>query len=58
MEGKKTREKYPKLYPEHLPKDGSPQDIHDQMVSIWAGRFTGKLKQRTPVFPDVRILRL
>lgn len=52
-EAGKTREKYQKLYPEYLPKDAEPEAVHDQMVSIWSGRFTGKLKQVKPVFPEV-----
>ncbi len=41
-----------KEYPEYLPKTDDEEAIFDQMVSIWAGRFTGKLKQGAPTFAD------
>lgn len=41
---RKTREWFVKDYPEYLPKTDDDEAVFDQMVSIWAGRFTGKLK--------------
>ena len=42
---RKTRERFMKDYPAYLPRTDHDEAIFDQMVSIWAGRFTGKLKQ-------------
>ena len=42
---RKTRERFMKEYPVYLPITDEDEAIFDQMVSIWAGRFTGKLKQ-------------
>ena len=47
---RKTRERYMKEYPEYLDKADGEEAVFDQMVSIWAGRFTGKLKQVVPDF--------
>lgn len=55
---RRTRERFMKEYPEYLPKEADDETVFDQMVSIWAGRFTGKLKQAVPAFanePEVAI---
>ena len=41
----KTRERFMKDYSAYLPTTADDEAVFDQMVSIWAGRFTGKLKQ-------------
>ena len=36
-------------YSEYLPRGlQDEQEIHDQMISIWAGRSTGRLKRTLP----------
>ena len=42
---RKTRERFMKEYPAYLAITDDDEAVFDQMVSIWAGRFTGKLKQ-------------
>ena len=49
----KTRERYMKEYPDYLDIADGEEAVFDQMVSIWAGRFTGKLKQVVPAFDVV-----
>ena len=49
---RKTRERYMKEYPYYLPDTMDDEAVFDQMVSIWSGRFTGKMKQKTPDFPE------
>lgn len=43
-----TRKRFMKEYSEYLPQTGDEEAVFDQMVSIWSGRFTGKLKQTAP----------
>jgi hypothetical protein len=38
-------QRFRKDYSEYLPDTEDKEAILDQMVSLWAGRFTGKLKQ-------------
>jgi hypothetical protein len=38
-------QRFRKDYPEYLPDTEDKEAILDQMVSLWAGRFTGRLKQ-------------
>lgn len=33
-------------YAEILPQNATEAEVFDQMVSLWSGRFTGKLYQR------------
>ncbi len=42
---RKARERFVKDYPAYLPETDDDEAVFDQMVSIWAGRFTGKLEQ-------------
>ena len=48
---RKVRDRYLKQYPQWLKEDedGDELVVFDQMVSIWAGRYTGKMKQPSPV---------
>ena len=41
-----TRERFMKEYPQYLPPMDDEEAVFDQMVSIWSGRFTGKMKQK------------
>ena len=53
---RKTRERFMKDYPAYLLITDDDEAIFDQMVSIRAGRFTGKLKQvalASPNEPDL-----
>lgn len=49
---RKTRERFMKEYSAYLPITDDGEAVFDQMVSIWAGRFTGKLKQVALAFPN------
>ena len=40
-----TRLKFMKKYPKYLPQTDGEEVVFDQMVSVWSGRFTGKMKQ-------------
>ena len=48
----KTQHRFLRDYPAYLPKTDDDEAVFDQMVSIWAGRFTGKLKQADLTFPS------
>ena len=48
---KKTRDRFMEDYEDYLPATDNYEAVFDQMVSIWAGRFTGKLKQITVASP-------
>ena len=48
---KKTRDRFMKDYEDYLPVTDDDEAVFDQMVSIWAGQFTGKLKQITLASP-------
>ena len=43
-----TRKRFMKEYPGYLPQTDDEEAVFDQMVSIWSGRFTGKMKQKLP----------
>ena len=47
-----------KDYQGYLPRTGDDEAVFDQMVSIWVGRFTGKLKQRALASPNKPDLKL
>lgn len=47
-----TRERFMKEYAYYLPDTGDDEAVFDQMVSIWSGRFTGKMRQVKPELPD------
>lgn len=50
-EAKKTMLRFMKEYADYLPQNPDDEEaILDQMVSVWAGRFTGKMKQKTPQY--------
>lgn len=51
MAAKKTRDRFMKDYEDYLPVTDDDEAVFDQMVSVWAGRFTGKLKQITLASP-------
>jgi hypothetical protein len=43
-----TRDRFLKEYPQWLKADKDDElVVFDQMVCLWAGRYTGKLKQKT-----------
>lgn len=42
---RKTRERFMEEYPAYLPVTDDEEAVFDQIISIWAGLFTGKLKQ-------------
>lgn len=46
-EATKTRQIFLKRYSDQLNDDPDEEVVFDQMVSLWAGRFTGKLKEGT-----------
>ena len=48
----KTQGRFLRDYPAYLPITDDDEAVFDQMVSIWAGRFTGKLKQAVLAFPS------
>ena len=48
---KKTQERFVKDYPAYHPATDDDEAVFDQMVSIWAGQFTGKLKQMASASP-------
>ena len=48
----KTKDHFLRDYQAYLPKIDDDEAVFDQMVSIWAGRFTGKLKQADLTFPS------
>ena len=48
----KTKDRFLRDYSAYLPKTNDDEAVFDQMVSIWAGRFTGKLKQVDLTFPS------
>lgn len=55
---RKTRERFMQDYQGYLPRTGDDEAVFDQMVSIWVGRFTGKLKQgalASPNKPDLNL---
>lgn len=55
---RRTRERFLKSYPAYFPITDDDEAVFDQMVSIWDGRFTGKLKQvvlASPKKPDVEL---
>jgi hypothetical protein len=43
-EASRTRRLYLKRFSDQLTDDPDEEVVFDQMVSLWAGRFTGKLK--------------
>lgn len=46
---RKVRDRFIKEFPQYLALESEDElAVFDQMVSIWAGRFTGKLKQHSP----------
>ena len=49
---RKTRDRFLRDYPAYLPITDDDEAVFDQMVSIWAGRFTGNLKQAVLAFPS------
>ena len=51
MAARKTRERFMKDYRDYLPVTDDDEAVFDRMVSIWAGRFTGKLKQMALASP-------
>ena len=55
---RKTRERFMKDYQGLLPRTDDDEAVFDQMVSIWVGRSTGKLKQgalASPNKPDLKL---
>ena len=47
---RKVRDRFIREFPQYLALDNQDElAVFDQMVSIWAGRFTGKLKQHSPL---------
>lgn len=49
-EARETRDEYLKKYPRWLEPDQDDElVVFDQMVSMWAGRFTGPMKQKLEV---------
>ena len=47
-EASKTRQIFLKRFPDQLNDNPNEEVVFDQMVSLWAGRFTGKLKDGIP----------
>ncbi|KAG8533100.1 uncharacterized protein KY384_001883 [Bacidia gigantensis] len=48
---RKTMLRFMERYPRYLPQTPDDEEsVLDQMVSIWAGRFTGKMVQKEPGF--------
>lgn len=43
-----TKDYFIQQYPQHIKPDTDDLVVFDQMVSLWAGRFTGKLAQAHP----------
>ena len=51
-----VRDRYLVKYPQWLKEDKDDEMVvFDQMVCLWAGRFTGKLKQNTSNFEPVSV---